>query len=102
MVLYNLQNITNSTGPVEYIIAANQVSNGYLIGGLLAGLFVILFISTKNYETADSFSFSAGLIMFLTLMLRFGVDGMITDGVMYFWVAVFALSVLLGLADRMF
>lgn len=98
MATYDLTNLTNSTGVLEYVATANDLSGGFLIGGLLAGFFVIMLISFKLYETADGVLASSVMTFFLAFLFWISKTtngtALISDGVFYFWAAsVFAAAI---------
>ena len=62
---YNLTNLTNADGLVEIISAANQLTGGLLMTGIMVMVFFITFISMKDSDTKSVFvvaSFISSLI----------------------------------------
>ena len=99
-MVYDLTNLTNSTSVLSYIQIANELTNGFLINVFLGGLFVILLITFKMYETNDSLIAASFITFLMALFMRFSSTALIGDGTFYFWFAAVLASGIAGYLSR--
>lgn len=87
--MYNITNITNSSGVFDMISSVNVLVDGWLVGLFLLALFFVLLIGLKRYDfsaaiTASGFSCFiislflgfAGLVNFMFILLFLVVAGL--------------------------
>lgn len=69
MTLANLSGFDNITGAHQLATGANTASDGYLFPLILLGIFVVLFIVFKNYDTKAVFIGDSFICTILAIML---------------------------------
>jgi len=61
-MLYNLTALDNGTNIYSMFTAVNTIANEWLVAGFVLVLWVIIFVSIKNYETITAFRTSSFIV----------------------------------------
>jgi len=61
----------NMTGIIDFLQYTNSMTEGFLGAGFLIIIFMVSFLSTKNYSYERAFAFSSFLTMISAVLLRF-------------------------------
>jgi len=86
-MMYDLTNLTNSSGLGEVMMFSNEVTGGMFISMTLVAVFFILFVMQKKYDTIDALLSSAFVCFVLAVLLAFA-------GMVSFWLVVAFLTLL--------
>jgi len=94
MVKYPLptnESYVNITGMYSFFEYVQNVSGGWFFLMILFAIFIIIFISLKNYSNSKAFAGASFLCMILSIMMR--VLGFISNAWMYLCIILVAVSV---------
>ena len=81
---YNLTNFTNTTNVVDMIGVANDITGGWYIGLVFISIFIILFMSMKNYQTDTVLIVSS----FVTSLIGLILWSLNWIGMQWLWMSV--------------
>ena len=96
MGTYNLTLFTNNTNPLQFVNAANDLTNNGLANIFLGVLFFIILASLKEYDTKTGFFVASAATSVLSMMFFFA--GLIGSNVLILpMIALFASMIGLAL-----
>lgn len=94
MVKYPLptnESYANVTGMYSFFEYVQKVSDGWFFVMILFAIFIIMFISLKNYSNPKAFASASFVCMILSIMM--GVLGLISSTWMYLCIILVAVSI---------
>lgn len=91
MVKYNLPTNESITGMYSLFEYVQKISDGWFFLMILLGIFIIVFISLKNYSSSRAFAGASFLCMILSIIMR--VLGFIANKWMYLSIILVAVAV---------